>query len=191
MSVMTETTHSECDLVLSDFIGRKADWSNHGNELYVALVEKGFSVESAVHDEQTVISLTAFGFTISATHCEPSKALADAALKALRLHERTQAGIIGFPKTNTTFSMVLHWLLRGLDIRRRSWPKGKYISLVLGVAGSRKSISCFHPEELFTISEGVKVPMMPRLVMMDGELQSRYDWCATGVDIMANDWEAF
>lgn len=191
---MAVTNHKKLvshDQILSAFIGQKKDWCNNGHDLYAALVKKQFSIETAVEDGVTTVSVTAFGFTISARHSEPFTALADAAVKSIQFHALTRTGEISLPKIDITFMLALHWLLRGLDIRRKAWPKGKYISLELGFVAHTGNLASFLPGELFQVSEDVSIPVMPRLVATDGEQQARYDWCAIGVDIMATDWEAF
>lgn len=191
MENISGLTLSNQDLVLSRFFGRELDWSNQKHELYAALVAKKFSVDSQAEGERTSVSVTALGFTISAVHEEPYKALAEAAVRTIQFHEETASGAIQLAKRNIAFSTAYHWLLRGLDIRRSSWPKWKYVSLVMGLVGDQGSVARFLPDELFQVVPGTSLPMMPRLVMTDGEQQARYDWCAMGVDIMANDWEAF
>lgn len=179
------------DQVLSNFIGRQLDWSNQKHALYAALVGKGLCVDTHLEDELTRVSVSAFGFTISAIDEEPFKALAEAAVKTIQFNEATVSGDIQLAKENVAFSTAYHWLLRGLDIRRANWPKGKYVSLVMGLVGDYSSVASFLPDELFQVVSGTSLPMMPRLVMTDGAQQARYDWCAIGVDIMATDWEAF
>ncbi|EPS1616904.1 Thoeris anti-defense Tad2 family protein, partial [Escherichia coli] len=64
-------------------------------------------------------------------------------------------------------------------------------SMFRGSIGSKEKLFEFLPEEAFDIVEGCDVMVMPRLVMMNGDLQAQTDWFATGVDIIATDWEAF
>lgn len=191
MAKAVEMVLTEQDQVLSNFIGRQLDWSNQKHALYAALVGKGFCVDTHPEDELTRVSVSAFGFTISAIDEEPFKALAEAAVKTIQFNEATVSGDIQLAKENVAFSTAYHWLLRGLDIRRANWPKGKYVSLVMGLVGDYSSVASFLPDELFQVVSGTSLPMMPRLVMTDGVQQARYDWCAIGVDIMATDWEAF
>jgi hypothetical protein len=186
-----EMVLSEQDQVLSDFLGRRWDWSNQKHDFYTALVRKKFSVDTQIEGARTRVSVTAFGFTLSAVDEEPFKALAEAAVRTIRFHEATTNGDIQLAKESVTFATAYHWLLRGLDIRRANWPKGKYVSLIMGLVGDQSSVASFMPDELFQVVSGTSLPMMPRLVMTDGEQQARYDWCAIGVDIMATDWEAF
>ncbi|MDV1095026.1 hypothetical protein RZQ20_22430 [Raoultella ornithinolytica] len=112
-------------------------------------------------------------------------------MRAVQFHYETCTGAISLPKQAIPFSVAYHWLLRGLDIRRSSWPKGKYISLELGLVAGKEGIASYLPEELFKIVNEAPFAVMPRLVATDGEQQARYDWCAIGVDIIATDWEAF
>lgn len=191
MAKAVEMVLSEQDQVLSNFLGRRLDWSNQKHDLYAALVGKKFIVDTQQEGESTRVSVTAYGFTITAVDNEPFKALAEAAVKTIQFHEATARGDIQLAKENVAFSTAYHWLLRGLDIRRSNWPKGKYVSLVMGLVGDCSSVASFLPDELFQVVSGTPLPMMPRLVMTDGEQQARYDWCAIGVDIMATDWHVF
>lgn len=191
MAKAVEMVLSEQDQVLSNFLGHRLDWGNQKHDLYAALVGKGFNVDTHLEGELTRVAVSAYGFTISAIDGEPFKALAEAAVKTIQFHEATLNGDIQLAKENVTFSTAYHWLLRGMDIRRANWAKGKYVSLVMGLVGDYSSVACFLPDELFQVVPGTSLPMMPRLVMTDGEQQARYDWCAMGVDIMATDWQAF
>lgn len=191
MTGTTDTWLSEQDQVLSHFLGKEACWSKKKHELYAELVKKKFTIDTESDGGITTVSVTAFGFTVSARHSEPFQALTDAAVRALQFHDETLTGAISLPKEAIPFSVAYHWLLRGLDIRRTSWPKGKYISLALGLVADKGSVSSYLPDELFKVVDDTPLAVMPRLVATDGEQQARYDWCAIGVDIMAIDWEAF
>ncbi|HAH1189779.1 TPA: hypothetical protein HHG96_003727 [Escherichia coli] len=63
--------------------------------------------------------------------------------------------------------------------------------MLRGSVGSKEKLVEFLPEEAFDIVEDCDVMVMPRLVMMNGDLQAQTDWFAIGVDIIATDWEVF
>lgn len=191
MSAVTGVRLSENDKVLSLFLGKEALWSQKKHDLYAALVEKKFIIDTELENGITKVSVTAFGFTVSERHAEPFCALTLAAVASIKFLVQTRAGTVSLPKSNVPFSVAYHWFLRGLDIRRKSWPDTQYISPELGIVANKASLPDFLPEDLFKVVKDAPMAVMPRMVMTDRGQQVRYDWFAAGVDIMASDWEAF
>ncbi|MEF5314593.1 MW1434 family type I TA system toxin [Escherichia coli] len=191
MTVLANATDTEQDRILSEFIGRNERWSCMGDALYHALSNKGVNIETASKGDSHAVTVTVRGCSLTEVHPEPYVALAEAAVKLLKFHKQAVAGGLSIAKANIPFSVAIHWLMNGLDARRKSWPKGQYISLEPGCIESKDKMVSFLPEGIFNVQKGVKVSILPRLVMMDGALQARSDWFASSVDIMATDWEAF
>ena len=184
MLMANDNAYAEEDLILSDFIGKRERWTKKREELYASLVRKGVNIETAQSGDMTVVS-------VSAINHEPYVALSESMVRLVKFLKYTEANNVIIGKKNIPFSSAFYWMMKGLDARRTSWPKGSYISMFRGSIGSKEKLFEFLPEEAFDIVEGCDVMVMPRLVMMNGDLQAQTDWFATGVDIIATDWEAF
>lgn len=184
---------SEINRKLSDFLGEERDWSNHACDLYRALSQKGFSIdtEATVNTgcNDSVVRVTAYGFQISAKAETPGMALAKAMLKAIQFNGEVTGGVISIPKTRLTFSAALYWAMRGLVICRLSnWDA--QIKLELGCTAAGGKIASYLPGEFFKVVDDQEMAIMPRLVATDCKKKIKYDWIPNSVDLMANDWEA-
>lgn len=191
MLMANDNAYAEEDLILSDFIGKRERWTQKREELYASLVRKGVNIETAQSGDMTVVSVGLHGVSVSAINHEPYVALSESMVRLVKFLKYTEANNVIIGKKNIPFSSAFYWMMKGLDARRTSWPKGSYISMFRGSIGSKEKLFEFLPEEEFDIVEGCDVIVMPRLVMMNGDLQAQTDWFATGVDIIATDWEAF
>lgn len=186
-----DNAYTEEDLILSDFIGKRERWTQKREEIYASLVRKGVNIETAQSGDMTVVSVGLHGVSVSAINHEPYVALSESMVRLVKFLKYKEANNVIIGKKNIPFSSAFYWMMKGLDARRTSWPKGSYISMFRGSIGSKEKLFEFLPEEAFDIVEGCDVMVMPRLVMMNGDLQAQTDWFATGVDIIATDWEAF
>lgn len=191
MLTANDNAYAEADLILSDFIGQRERWTQKREELYASLVRKGVNIETAQSGDMTVVSVGLHGVSVSAANHEPHVALSESMARLIKFLKQTEANNVFIAKKNINFSAAMFWMMKGLDARRASWPKGSYLSMFRGSIGSKEKLFEFLPEEAFDIVEGCDVMVMPRLVMMNGDLQAQTDWFATGVDIIATDWEAF
>ncbi|EIH4659301.1 hypothetical protein B6P79_003833 [Escherichia coli] len=191
MLMASDNAYAEEDLILSDFIGKRERWTQKREELYASLVRKGVNIETAKSGDMTVVSVGLHGVSVSAANHEPYVALSESMVRLIKFLKYTEANNVIIGKKNIPFSSAFYWIMKGLDARRASWPKGSYISMFRGCVDSKEKLVDFLPEEVFDIVEGCDVMVMPRLVMMDGDLQARSDWFAAGVDIIATDWEVF
>lgn len=129
MLMANDNAYAEEDLILSDFIGKRERWTQKREELYASLVRKGVNIETAQSGDMTVVSVGLHGVSVSAINHEPYVALSESMVRLVKFLKYTEANNVIIGKKNIPFSSAFYWMMKGLDARRTSWPKGLYIDV--------------------------------------------------------------